>query len=97
MKEKQIEKKVCDFASSLGWLVRKYSSQYRAGMPDRIFMRDGQVFWIEFKKPGGKVSPIQQFEIETMQAHGMEVFIVDDVEHGKQIVATQTEGHRDGS
>lgn len=50
--ELQIEKEVCNKAERAGWLVRKVSWQGRRGAPDRVFMKDGRLVFIEFKRPG---------------------------------------------
>jgi hypothetical protein len=53
MLEKQIEKKVCDYAKERGMLVYKFTSPNRMAVPDRLFIcPDGRVFFIEFKREG---------------------------------------------
>ena len=36
--EKQIERSVCDYAKSIGFLVYKFTSPERAAVPDRMFI-----------------------------------------------------------
>jgi hypothetical protein len=82
MLEKQIEKKVCDFAKSLGWLVIKNNPVMNKGIPDRTFIRAGRVIFAEFKRAGGAVSPMQERWLTRLQEHGLETVVIWDVEQG---------------
>lgn len=86
--EKDIEKKVCDYAKSLGCLVYKFTSPARRSVPDRIFiMPMGKgVFFIEFKRAGAKPTPAQEVEINKIRFQGTTVFIVDNVKEGKDVI-----------
>lgn len=86
--EKDIEKKVCDYAKSLGCLVYKFTSPQRRSVPDRLFiMPDGKgIFFIEFKRLGGKPTAGQEIEITKIREQGITVFLVDNVPHGKFVV-----------
>jgi hypothetical protein len=82
MLEKQIEKKVCDFAKALGWMSIKNNPVMNKGIPDRTFIKDGQVIFIEFKREGGVVSPIQRRWLDKLTAHGVKTDIIWSVEQG---------------
>lgn len=85
--EKDIEKRVCDFAKSLGMLVYKFTSPSRRSVPDRMFItKDGKVFFIEFKRKGQKLTDAQKVEIMKIEKQGVPVYVVDNVEDGKRIV-----------
>jgi hypothetical protein len=87
MLEKEVEKAVCDYAKSKGWLTRKWTSPSHAFVPDQIFITPhGQVVFVEFKRPGGKVTPGQQREHEKLRAHRCTVFVIDSVDAGKGMV-----------
>ena len=87
MLEKQIERKVCEYAKELGLLVYKFTSTSRMAVPDRIFVnRNGVVFCIEFKRAGEKPTPAQTREHERLTAHGVNVFVIDDVVKGKLVI-----------
>lgn len=91
MLEKQIEKKVCDYAKSLGWRHRKYQTPAYRGAPDRVFYKHPRrVFFIEFKSARGKLSDLQRREIELLQSEGFDVFVVSSVEEGKTILDVMT-------
>ena len=85
MKEKQIEKKVCEYAESLGWLQYKFKSANHKGVPDRIFMRGGEVLFIEFKGTGKYPTKLQCKIRDDIEEKGIDVFIIDSVQDGKEI------------
>jgi hypothetical protein len=88
MLEKQIEKAVCDYAKSKGFLVYKFTSPNRRSVPDRMFIRAGLVFFIEFKRAGAKPTAMQDREAQKIAAQDINVYFVDDIEMGKSIIDT---------
>lgn len=82
MLESYIERKVCDYAKKLGWLVRKLSWVGRHGAPDRLFIKAGRVVFIEFKRTGRKPTEHQRLELERLRAQGMEAHVVDNIDDG---------------
>ena len=80
MLEKTIERKVCEKAKLAGWLTYKWVSPAQAGVPDRIFIRQGEVVFIEFKAPGRTTTPLQDHTIKKLRGEGMNVHICDSVE-----------------
>lgn len=83
--EKDIEKKVCDYAKSLGILCYKFTSPARRSVPDRLFIMPASkgVFFIEFKRKGGKPTDAQLVEIEKIRKQGIGVSIADSLHGGK--------------
>jgi hypothetical protein len=45
------------------------------GIPDLIIIKDGKVFALELKAPGGRLSPSQRLTIAGMQHCGVEVAV----------------------
>jgi hypothetical protein len=89
--ESEIEKKVCDYAKSLGCLVYKFTSPSRRSVPDRMFItRRNHVWFIEFKRQGKKPTPGQEVEIAKIRGKGGIVWVVDNVREGKQVVDVET-------
>lgn len=85
--EKDIEKRVCDYAKSLGILVYKFTSPSRRSVPDRVAVfPGGKVVWIEFKRLGMKPTAGQNVEIEKLRKQGAIVYVVDNVFDGKVII-----------
>lgn len=86
MKESKIEKEVCEYAESLGWLVYKFTSPGQRAVPDRIFLRMYKCFFIEFKSLGKRPSKLQQKRIAELRKQGFNVWEVDSIASGKQII-----------
>jgi len=85
--EKDIEKKVCDYAKSLGCLVYKFTSPSRRSVPDRLFIfPNGAIRFVEFKRAGAKTTPAQEVEIQKILKQGVGVWVVDNVSSGKVLV-----------
>ena len=82
MLEKDIEKKVCEYARSKGCLAYKFTSPNRAAVPDRLFIFKGMVWFIEFKAPGARATKPQLREHSILAEHYLDVFVIDDVEQG---------------
>ena len=87
MIKKEIEKTVCDYAATCGVLHYKFSSPNHVGVPDRIFFPGaGEVFMIEFKRKGGKVTAMQEREATRLNTRGVPVFMVDTVSDGRLLI-----------
>lgn len=85
--EKDIEKKVCDYATSKGWLVYKFTSPARAAVPDRLLIAPGgRVIFCEFKRAGQKPTVPQEREHARLRTQGVAVYVVDNVAAGKMMV-----------
>ena len=69
----------------MGWLVYKFVSPNQRGVPDRMFIKAGQLFFVEFKAPGKKLRPLQQLRCDEIIAAGFSVHIIDDVDLGKAL------------
>lgn len=81
--EKKLEKRCCDIAKANGFWTRKFSSPSNRGVPDRIFLKDGEVFFIEFKAPGNTPTKLQEHEIDQITSHGGFAQWCDSVEDFK--------------
>ena len=89
--EKNIEKKVCDYAKERGLLVYKFTSPARAAVPDRLFIVPHVgVFFIEFKRPGVKATAPQLREHGRLRDVGIRVYVVDDIAYGKNVIDYET-------
>lgn len=88
MLEKDIESAVCKYAQqTYDMLARKYTSPSHRSVPDRLFLGHGDHhFFIEFKKPGGKLTSGQEREIEKLKKRGHRVYVIDNVEEGKEVI-----------
>lgn len=86
MLEKDIERKCIDYAESRGWWQIKIMRASKNGFPDRELIRNGRTIRIEFKKPGGVLSPQQVKRIGEIREHGGEVFVIDNFSDAMEIL-----------
>ena len=80
MLESQIQKKIIDKLTRKGWHVVKIIKCNRSGTPDIVCCKGTSCIWIEVKRPGGKLSKLQEFTIKEMRAKGLQVMVVYGVE-----------------
>jgi len=90
MTEKKLEKRCADIAKANGWYTRKWSSPSSRGVPDRIFIRDGDVKFIEFKAFGKKPTKLQTYEMHMINKKGGDVHWCDSVESFKLAMGIRT-------
>jgi hypothetical protein len=93
MLERDIEKKVCDYAKDHGCLAYKFTSPSRAAVPDRLFIGPtGHMWFVEFKREGQKPTPAQEREHHRLREKLVEVWVIDSVESGKEMVDGMVRG-----
>lgn len=88
MLERDIERKVCQYAKSKGWIHFKFVSPGNNGVPDRILMRDGKVIFIEFKATGERPTVLQAAQHRRLRASGMMVHVIDSIAGGEKLMDT---------
>jgi hypothetical protein len=74
--ESEIERKHCALARANGWVVEKIMRTGRSGFPDRIYIKNGRVVFIEFKRPKGRTTKQQLHRHKELRDAGAEVRIV---------------------
>lgn len=84
--ESSIEGDACAYAKKRGWMVMKFVSPGRKGVPDRLFIRDGRHVFIEFKRGGGEAQEQQEKRHRQMREHGAEVYVVDNLKDAYAIL-----------
>lgn len=84
--EKAVEMPVVKRAEKAGWFVRKVQWPGRIGAPDRVFIKDGRVVWIEFKDAGKTPRLSQTLEHDRMKAAGAEIYWCDNITDALQIL-----------
>lgn len=82
MKESQIEKTVTKYAKLCGWLSYKFTSPGMRGVTDRIYLRNGQIIFIEYKKEGEIPRKLQAKRIKELKNQGFRVECIDNIEKG---------------
>ena len=77
--ESDFAQSVVEYARATGWLVwRTWNSKHSpAGEPDLRLVHPGQkrVIWAELKSSKGKLTPMQEQAIETLQVAGAEAYL----------------------
>lgn len=82
LRESAIEKAVVGHAKKIGVRSVKLNGPGDRGKADRMFLRDGRVIFIEFKRPGGKPTALQLKWQREMTALGFTSLIVDSIKDG---------------
>lgn len=77
--ESAIESDACDFAKDHGWMVFKFVSPGRKGVPDRLFIRNGRHLFVEFKRGDEEARRQQAKRHREMREHGAEVHVIDNL------------------
>lgn len=76
VRENKIEKLLDLEFTRLGGLTRKWVSPGRDGVPDRVCILNGQVWFIEVKTLDGVVSPAQEREHQRLRDTGANVRVL---------------------
>jgi hypothetical protein len=64
-----------------GLLTLKLNVRFARGWPDRIVpLKGGGVLWVELKRPGGKLSALQEKVHKDLRAVGHAVYTIDSKE-----------------
>ena len=87
--EKAIEAAVVKYANTKGMMVKKMQTGIggSAGWPDRMFIaKSGKLFFIEFKREGGKLSDWQELLINQLRGYKQLVYVVDNITYGKEVI-----------
>ncbi|AFE86285.1 VRR-NUC domain-containing protein [Bacillus phage PBC1] len=75
--ENQIENYLKKQFEKIGAIVLKFTSPGTSGVPDRIIiLPTGETIYVEVKKKGGLVAPLQQYWIDKLRKQGADAFIV---------------------
>lgn len=87
MLEKDIEKKLVKEVKKRGGLCWKFTSPNLAGVPDRLcLLHEGKVAFVEVKKPGGKLRPLQVLRKQELESHGFKVFVLNNEKEVEKII-----------
>ena len=85
--EKEIERKICDYAKSKGCYVRKFVSPNNRSVPDRIIIAPGGVVgFLEIKRGGCEPTKAQYAEIAALLKTGANAAWCDSVDGGRVFV-----------
>lgn len=81
MLERDIEKILIREVRKAGGLCLKFVSPGWSGAPDRLCLfPGGRILFVELKRPGGKVRPLQERRAEQLRELGFNTVVVDSME-----------------
>lgn len=72
MTEQQLQNKIIKRYENEGFFVMKLINTNKNGIPDLIVIKNGECFFVEVKKPDGKLSKLQEYRIEELKKFGTE-------------------------
>lgn len=89
------------------WTRKLHSSQYGSGLPDSVSVINGVTYWIEYKRPGGKLTPQQKSVLSSIKLAGGNSYaivgtskrtmdVLDPPDFKVKLKLTKTNGHWDG-
>ena len=83
MKEQQIQAKKIKELEANGYYVIKLINTNKNGIPDLIAIpKDANVLFVEVKHPGKKPTPLQEFRMKELRAHGLKTEIYKGEKNG---------------
>jgi hypothetical protein len=85
--EQQIQSKIKKYAEGKGWIVIKTIKLSEAGFPDLFMFKDGKTIFIEVKKVGGVVSPLQELRQRQLREQGFTCEVIDNLEQFKNEIS----------
>ncbi len=86
MTEKYIEKHLRNEVEKLGGKAFKFSSPGNNGVPDRIVLYQGRCFFVELKKPGEELRPLQKVMVKLFKKLGFKVYVIDSIEKVREFI-----------
>jgi len=90
-KESSVEGAVCKYAQNKGFETPKFSSPGTRSVPDRMFIGQGIIFFIEFKRPGEIPTAAQKRKAAKWKKWGHSVYSIDNIEDGKSLIRREIE------
>jgi len=90
MSESTLQSKIMAFCKTMDVLCYKFASPSKRGVPDLLVVSNGRCLFLEVKNPNGRgrVSALQQREIDRLNRNDTPAFVVDDLDTAKDIVTT---------
>lgn len=86
MLESDIEQSLVKYAKRHGVYTRKFVSPANTGVPDRVFLCEGNMLFMELKRPGSKPTKKQVYEMKQINKERIPVCWVDDAKAGKKVL-----------
>jgi Holliday junction resolvase len=78
--ESDIQRQIAQAMTKSGWLVVKLIQTNWNGIPDLMCIRKGVTIFLEVKRPGRELEPLQEHRIKTLNLIGVHARRVDSIE-----------------
>ena len=88
-KESSIEGQGNQLAFMVGWANYKGQATDRNGAADRIYMKQGRGFVVEWKKPGGRQRKTQKTEQKLCVKLGIPYYVCSSLNQFRKILLTE--------
>lgn len=86
MREKEVEKYLIRAVRKTGGLCLKFISPGWSGAPDRICLwPGGRIAFVEVKRPGERLRPLQERRAEELRELGFNVCVVDSLQKAREV------------
>jgi len=89
MTEQQIQAQIIKYLKSEGYFCIKVMACTVSGTPDICAIGNGKTIWVEVKKPGGRLSRIQEHVIAQIRALNHKVYVSDSLKDLKEQLNAQ--------
>ncbi len=87
MLEKEVESALTKAIRKLGGLCWKFTSPGVVGVPDRLcLLHNGKIAFVEVKRPGEVLRPIQAKRKRQLEKLGFKVFVLDKKEDVEVVI-----------
>lgn len=93
-KESSLESKAIQLAKENGWLTYKFTSSER-GVPDRVFIKNGTVMFVEFKSKGKKLSKLQEYHRRRISDQNITCLCIDNIDEIELIMEEENIKQKD--
>jgi len=84
MKEQRIQKQILDYLNMNGCFCFKTIACNRSGIPDIIALYEGKFIAIEVKTDKGKISKLQEYNLDIIKDKGGYATVVYSVQEAKE-------------
>ena len=87
--ERDLERYFTAQCKKHGLMTLKLHVRFSRGWPDRlVLLPNGEILWVELKRPGGQVSALQAKTHADMAKRGHHVHVIDSKEGIDHVLAT---------
>lgn len=92
MIEKDIENYFVRQAKKIGALVWKLTSPSTSGVPDRLFIRNGKIIFVELKRPKEELRKLQGYRKKQLEDQGFLVVRINNKKSVDEFLVKMKEG-----